>query len=221
VELDPRYSPLTDNAQLGQCCEVAGVYTAGQQLSLPLHVSGIGCGWLKAGTLAADKRGGRFLIDRSVLEPLIGQSNGHERAAAAERTPPDTDAAASMLELVRLVGRLQEENRNLADQLGYVQSKLQEAQLALAAPNIGATLQNGDSPEIATGSPQTTMPQSRPRRRTRDGEADALVGFLARVSGPTFSVHERGEESARQVRGIRPSTYFPPRLRHAALHSRR
>jgi hypothetical protein len=57
------------------------------------------------------------------------------------------DMATSMTELVRLVAKLQEENRNLAGQLGYTQAKLQEAQLALAAP-VTSTM-----PEIATGSP--------------------------------------------------------------------
>lgn len=67
--------------------------------------------WSKSGQLAADKQGGRFLIPRSALEPFLRHSNGHERTAAAERTLPDTDAAAGVLKLVRLVDRLQRENR--------------------------------------------------------------------------------------------------------------
>lgn len=101
--------------------------------------------WVKAGTLAADKRGGRFLIDRAALEPFIGhsdgQTNGHERTFAADRTERTVDDALVNLELVRLIDRLQRENRDLAGQLGYVQAKLQEAQLALEAPKP-------DSPEI-------------------------------------------------------------------------
>ena len=49
---------------------------------------------------------------------------------------------ATTLELVHLVGRLQEENRNLAGQLGYVQAKLHQAEdtiRALEAPRSHQT----------------------------------------------------------------------------------
>ena len=35
---------MTDNARVGQCCEVTGIHAARQQLSLRFQVSGIGCG---------------------------------------------------------------------------------------------------------------------------------------------------------------------------------
>lgn len=91
--------------------------------------------WVKSGHLAADKRGGRFLIARSALEPFIGhadgQTNGHERTVAAERTERTADAVLVNLELVRLVDRLQQENRDLASLVGQLQERVA---LALPAP---------------------------------------------------------------------------------------
>jgi excisionase family DNA binding protein len=43
--------------------------------------------WVKAGTLAADKRGGRFLIPRSALDPFIGlfRRTPADRCGGADR----------------------------------------------------------------------------------------------------------------------------------------
>lgn len=123
--------------------------------------------WVKSGHLAADKQGGRFLIPRSALEPFIGHADGHsngqERTAAAERTLPDTDAAAGVLELVRLVDRLQRENRDLAGLVGSLQERTAnlQAQLALPAGSQERPF-SGDSERVAVEPTQTSS--ETPRR---------------------------------------------------------
>lgn len=48
-------------------------------------------------------------------------------------TPMQAAESPAMVELVQLVGRLQEENRNLAGQLGYKEAQLQSAQETIRA----------------------------------------------------------------------------------------
>ena len=70
---------------------------------------------------------------------------------------------ATTLELVHLVGRLQEENRNLAGQLGYVQAKLHQAEdtiRALEAPRSHQTAT--DARETAEGLGLPSAPSEPP-----------------------------------------------------------
>jgi len=60
-----------------------------------------------------------------------------------DREPADTSTLGTTgPELVRLVARLQEENRNLAGQLGYVQAQLEQYK-ALMAPTPHQSAQDG------------------------------------------------------------------------------
>jgi hypothetical protein len=75
-----------------------------------------------------------------------------------------------MLEMVRLIGRLQEENRNLAGQLGYVQAQLHASEeqvraleAARIAPDMLQDAPGGDSdaePQTRTG--ESSKPEKRP-----------------------------------------------------------
>ena len=83
----------------------------------------------------------------------------------AEELRQDAQGPA-MVELIRVVERLQEENRNLAGQLGYYQAKLQQAEetiRALAAPRESPV----DAPESRPGGPERAesgrmVPESTP-----------------------------------------------------------
>lgn len=104
--------------------------------------------WVKSGHLAADKRGGRFLIDRDALEPFLGldsgQPNGHAAAERTERTERTVDAASLNLELVRLVDKLQEENRVMAGRIGWLEAQVEHLR-ALPQPELTERPLNGDS----------------------------------------------------------------------------
>jgi hypothetical protein len=90
--------------------------------------------------------------------------------AEAERARTDE----GLLELARLVGRLQEENRTLAGQLGFLQAQLLQAQdalgaaretiLALEAPAAAAPVAEAP-PATATAPPDAAASESAPDRR--------------------------------------------------------
>jgi excisionase family DNA binding protein len=108
--------------------------------------------WIRQGKLPAQRSDRSFRILRADVADLAAahaadSANGRnpgagvrDLAADDERGPGAESAdGVAMLEMVRLVGRLQEENRNLAGQVGYLQAQLQVAQdqvRALEAPSM-------------------------------------------------------------------------------------
>ncbi len=96
--------------------------------------------WVKSGQLAADKRGSAFRIQRSALEQFIGQSDVQERTTAAEQDVSAAHAASDSsvvsLELVRLVSRLQEENRVMAGRIGWLEAQIEHLKALPAADTL-------------------------------------------------------------------------------------
>jgi excisionase family DNA binding protein len=132
---------------------------------------------VQSGKLKADKRGRAFRIPVSELVAVIGRpvapipertadtglfpASGRDTGQAIPVSAERDTGMGGLAELARLVGRLQEENRNLAGQLGYYQAKLQQAEetiRALEAPREAPTV----APESHTASNLTAPPRSRP-----------------------------------------------------------
>lgn len=61
------------------------------------------------------------------------QGDASTVGSAPRRATEGQQSAGALVESIRLVGRLQEENRNLAGQLGYVQAQLEQARSELRA----------------------------------------------------------------------------------------
>jgi excisionase family DNA binding protein len=124
--------------------------------------------WVQSGQLAADKRGGRFRIPRSALGPFIQQSDrhldGHERAAAAEAdvsAAPDNSVVS--LELVRLVAKLQEENRVMAGRIGWLEAQIEHLKaLPAAPPDTLPEALRGDSGGVPVETAQEPSAAKRP-----------------------------------------------------------
>jgi excisionase family DNA binding protein len=101
--------------------------------------------WIASGRLKSDRgpRGRRVAL--SDLDSLTGQSGPHDgQVRTVLDTSPDAvsdspvvpDAMSAVSDALRLIEKLQEENRNLAGQVGYYQAQNQQLQHALEAPKV-------------------------------------------------------------------------------------
>jgi hypothetical protein len=123
--------------------------------------------WIAEGKLRATRTGDGWLVDPASLD---GHPDGHADGrvdagtAAADRAADHaaTDGQPAMVELVRLVGRLQEENRVMAGRIGRLEAQLQQAHAALPAPDMPQ-----DAPGRDSGAPaaEPTHGPSEGRRR--------------------------------------------------------
>ena len=112
----------------------------------------------------------RPVSDRAETDtrPGVGRAEGDSDGQA---TGPTDDA---MVEALRLINRLTEENRNLAGQLGYVQSQLQQRDEQLKALTAPA--------EVSTGAHARESAQEGQERASVAGEA---LDDLMKPSAPT------------------------------------
>jgi hypothetical protein len=149
---------------------------------------------IPAGTARARKRGGRWLVwvEATGLEPSDkpGEPEGTEDAepeqpegstigtgATGTPVPPGTFPAPAIqksneteLRLLVLVEKLQEENRNLAGQLGFREAQLQQAheriRLLEAGPGPTASPSPGEEPDRPEQPDRPDRPESGERERT-------------------------------------------------------
>jgi hypothetical protein len=102
--------------------------------------------WILAGKISAQRSAAGFRIDPDQLPHHAAEPSQTSADSAPSAEPANPDTALVNLELVRLVGKLQEENRVMAGRIGWLEAQVEHPRaLPAASPErpSGASPDNG------------------------------------------------------------------------------